>query len=124
MKQWFMLALIAVIPLAILIGLTYAFVKWVVELVQLWRLGYELDAIREYAQASRARSPETRAARLDNGCTHAFDTGVGFPPGVCPKCGLEREKPTGFCDHVWRRSEGNAPGCVCETCGKIYRVEG
>ena len=124
MKQWFMLALIAVIPLAILAGLTYGFAKWVVQVVQEWRLGYELDQIREYSEASRQRGPETKAARLENGCDHAFDTGVGFPPGVCPKCGLTRERPLGSCDHIWERAEGNVPGSVCRQCGKVYRVEG
>jgi hypothetical protein len=124
MKQWFLLALIGVIPLAIVAGLTYSFFKWVIQVIQEWRLGYELDQIRAYAEASRGRRSETQAARLDNGCDHAFDTGVGFPPGACPKCGLERARPMGFCDHVWRRAEGNSPGSVCAKCGKVYRVDG
>jgi hypothetical protein len=86
-----------------------------------WNLGKELDVIRTESDARRKQKGEENQRRLDNGCEHVFDQGFGeFPPGVCRKCGLERERPKGTCDHVWRRAVGAVPGSYCEKCEKKY----
>lgn len=87
-----------------------------------WHLHRELDQLAAESEARRTARLEANRKRLDNGCEHAFDGALGgFPPGVCHKCGLAQEKPTGMCDHVWRAGEGPIPHSVCEKCGKTYR---
>ncbi len=86
-----------------------------------WKLDKELIVIRAESDVRRKQKSEDNQRRLDNGCVHVFDQSFGeFPPGVCRKCGLERERPKGECDHVWRRAEGPVPGSFCEKCGKKY----
>jgi hypothetical protein len=121
MKQWFMLALIAFVPVVILASMFYGLGKYLISVFDDWRELRQLDDIRAESEAIRAAKGQRNQARLDNGCHHAFDTGLGFPPGVCPKCGLEQEKPKGHCDHVWRRVDGPVPASKCESCGKQFR---
>lgn len=122
MKQWFLLLLIALVPVVVLAALFYSFGKYLFSAFDDWRELRQLDGIKEEQDAIRARKREENKARLDNGCTHAFDSGSGFPAGVCSKCGLAREKPSGECDHVWRRVDGPIPASSCENCGRQYRA--
>lgn len=122
MKQWFLLLLIALVPVVILAALLYSFGKFLYVAFDDWREARQLDAIQAEQKAIREQRNQANRARLDNGCEHAFDTGTGYPPGVCPRCGLAREKPHGECDHVWRRVEGPVPTSSCEKCGKQYRA--
>jgi len=86
------------------------------------RLHRELDQLAAESEARRTARAEANRKRLDNGCQHAFDGALGgFPPGVCHKCGLAQDKPSGTCDHVWRAGEGPIPHSVCEKCGKTYK---
>lgn len=86
-----------------------------------WRQGRKIGDVRMQREARQAALREANARRLDNGCEHQFDTLFGaFPPGVCCKCGLAKEKPAGDCDHVWRREKGLIPASRCEKCGKQY----
>jgi hypothetical protein len=121
MKQWFLLTLILFIPILILSALLYSCGRFLVTAFGNWRELRQLDAIKAESEAIRERRRLENEKRLDNGCDHAFDTGIGFPPDVCPKCGLAREKPSGPCDHVWRRTDSPAPASRCEKCGKEYR---
>ncbi len=121
MKQWFMLGLILFVPVGILIALLYSFGRFLVTLVTDWRLYRELDELEAEGEARREKKVQENVERLDNGCDHSFGGAMGFPPDVCAKCGLSKEKPTGACDHVWRRAEGPVPQCYCETCRKQYR---
>jgi hypothetical protein len=93
MKQWFLLLLIAMVPVVILASLVYSFGKYLYAAYDDWREGRQLDAIQVEQKAIRERRREANRIRLNNGCVHAFDSGPGFPPGVCPKCGLAKEKP-------------------------------
>ncbi len=121
MKQWFMLALIAFVPIVILASMFYALGKYLVSVFDDWRELRQLDEIRAESEAIRAGKGQRNQTRLENGCDHAFGSGIGFPPGVCPKCGLTEEKPKGYCDHVWLRVDGPVPASKCEGCGKEYR---
>jgi hypothetical protein len=121
MKQWFLLVLIAFVPIVILAAMFYSFGRYLVSVFDDWRELRQLDAIRAESEAIRAQLQQLNQDRLDIGCDHDFGGGVGFPPGVCPKCGLAQEKPKGDCDHVWRRLDGPVPASSCERCGKTYR---
>jgi hypothetical protein len=124
MRNAFFLGVILVIPLAVLIALLYSLGRFVWSVYCDMRLYRELDQIQAQSGARRQQKLLDEAKRLDNGCDHSFDSALGgFPPDVCPKCGLARHKPPGRCDHVWRRKEGAALGSYCEKCGKRYRPE-
>jgi hypothetical protein len=123
MKEWFFFATMVVLPATILIALLYSFFKYLYSVYEDRRELKELDAIQAQCAARRQQDRLENAARLDNGCQHAFDTGIGFPPGVCSKCGLEAQRPAGACDHIWRRVEAANATSQCEKCGKVYRAE-
>jgi hypothetical protein len=123
MREWFFFVLIASVPTAILIWLLYSFAKYLYTVYEEWRELKVLDAIQSESVVRREGDRLEDVQRLDNGCQHAFDTGSGFPPGVCPKCGLEAKRPAGACDHVWRRVDGPSPASACAKCGKTYRAE-
>ena len=87
-----------------------------------WKLSRELDQLEAEGVSRREKRKQSQIERLANGCEHDFTEGaIGLPPNVCRKCGLEREKPSGLCDHVWRVVPGAAPYSKCERCDKIYR---
>jgi hypothetical protein len=123
MKSWFFAAVFLALPLAILSALLYSFGRYLWTVLTDRRLYRELDAIEATSQSRRAERRRLSAERLNNGCEHVFDSGLslGFPPDVCPKCGLERELPRGPCDHVWQRAEDPVPSSFCAKCGKRYR---
>lgn len=120
-KQWFLLALIMLVPVGVLVALLYSFGKYLWTVITDRGLYKELDELEANADARREKRKLENEKRLDNGCDHTFDGAIGFPPNVCPKCGVEEEKPAGLCDHVWRRGEGAAPFSYCEKCNKQYR---
>jgi ribosomal protein L32 len=92
-----------------------------VEVFNDWRLGRELNQLEAESVARRQQRRILNEQRLATGCTHDFLGGaVGLPPGVCAKCGLAEEKPSGACDHVWRVKPGPVPSSECEKCGKQY----
>jgi hypothetical protein len=122
MKLSFFTAIALLVPVGLFAAFLYMVGRSVASLYNDWRVGREVEAIRADSEARRARRKIEDAKRLDNGCTHAFGGGLGgFPPDVCPKCGLEREKPVGKCDHVWRRSHEAIPSSFCEKCGKKHQ---
>jgi len=120
-KQWFMLALVSLVPVGVLVALFYSLGKYLLTILADRKMYKELDELEASAEARREKKRLENEQRLDNGCSHTFDGAIGFAPNVCPKCGLEKEKPTGLCDHVWRRGEGAAPFSYCEKCNKQYR---
>jgi hypothetical protein len=76
----------------------------------------ETEAMREQRRLEKQR-------RLDNGCEHDFESPVlGMPPGACSKCGIEKEKPAGQCDHLWKHEEGSISSSYCEKCGETYNA--
>ena len=86
-----------------------------------WKLGRELDELQSESASRRQQRHTAGEQRLASGCEHDFNAGaIGLPPNVCAKCGLEKVKPTGLCDHVWRVKPGPVPSSECEHCGKIY----
>jgi hypothetical protein len=124
MRNAFFLGVVLVIPAALVVALLYSLVRFFWSMYQDVRLFRELNEIQSQSEERREKKRLERQKRLDNGCEHAFDSALGgFPPGVCPKCGIELEKPVGRCDHVWRRKEGAVMGSYCEKCGKQYRAE-
>jgi hypothetical protein len=123
MKQLFFFAMVLVLPATIVIALLYSFAKYLYTLYDERKELKELDAIQAESAARRERNRLENTQRLDNGCPHTFDSGIGFPPGVCPKCGLEQQKPPGDCDHVWRRVESPGAATACVKCGKAYGTE-
>ena len=86
-----------------------------------WRLGKELDELESQSSSRRDERRLANEQRLATGCEHDFCSGaVGLPPGVCAKCGMEKDKSTGGCDHVWRVKSGPVPSSACEKCNKLY----
>ena len=124
MRNAFFLGVILVIPVGLVVILLYSMARFLWSLFQDAKLYRELNQIQAQSEDRREKKRQERQKRLDNGCEHSFDSGLGgFAPGVCPKCGIAREKPGGRCDHVWRRKEGTAMGSYCQKCGKEYRAE-
>jgi len=121
MKHFFFMGAILAIPLAIAGLLLFHVGKFIWSLFKDQLLYKELDEIQVYSESRRQQREEKRQARLDNGCQHSFTGAIGFPPGVCPKCGITERKPSGLCDHVWRRNEDPTPSSHCEKCGKQFR---
>ncbi|MCO6457621.1 MAG: hypothetical protein J5I93_20150 [Pirellulaceae bacterium] len=119
MKQ---ILLIGVAVVGVVGGLLYLLWTTGYQLYRDWKLGREVEQIREASADLRRKRREQAAARLANGCEHLFDASYGeFPAGVCSRCGLEKTKPPGPCDHQWKRQDGNTPGAYCAKCGKQYR---
>ncbi len=123
MRQLFFFMLLLALPTAILAALLYSAGRYLYSLYEDKKELKQLDAIAAESAARREQRRRENANRLENGCQHTFDAGIGFPPGVCPKCGLARERPPGDCDHVWRRVESPMPASSCVLCGKTYRTE-
>jgi len=97
----------------------FHFGKGLLSMIEDWQLHRELDELEADGAARRVARAEAAHKRLENGCEHDFDGALGgFPPNVCHKCGLAKEKPTGTCDHVWRAVDGPIPNSVCEKCGR------
>ncbi len=118
MRQYFFLGILI---FGVLAGIVYFCWTIVAALYHDWSLSRHVDEIRAESAAQRARRLEEAAKRLDNGCEHAFgETFGGFPPHACHKCGLEKERPQGACDHVWRMAREAVPCSRCEKCGKRY----
>jgi hypothetical protein len=122
MKQLFFSLVLLALPAAVLIALVYSAGRYLFSLFQDWREVKRLDVIAAESAARREQRRQENTTRLENGCQHAFDTGMGFPSGVCPKCGLAKERPAGDCDHVWRRIDAPVPASSCEICGKTFRT--
>lgn len=112
--------------LSILIGGALAAVVYYLWLVvstlyRDWAMGRGVDQLRAESEARREQRRVEAARRLDTGCDHDFDeTFAGLPPNVCYKCGLERVRPSGPCDHVWKLVPDATPYSYCEKCGKRY----
>jgi len=112
---------IGILVLGVVAGVAYFIWKIVSALYEDWSLGKDVHRIKVESAQRRAQRQQEEAARLDNGCAHAFGHALGgFPPNACRKCGLERERPAGPCDHVWRRSNEPVPCSYCEKCGRKY----
>ena len=95
----------------------------IMQVVNDWKLGRELDELESQSASRRDQRKQSQLERLANGCEHDFSGGaIGLPPHVCRKCGLEKDKPAGLCDHVWQVKAGAVPSSECERCGKIYRA--
>lgn len=123
MKELFFFSMLLILPATILVAMLYSLGKYLLTLYEERRELKELDAIQAESAVRRERNREDNTQRLNNGCQHAFDTGLGFPSGVCPKCGIAEQKPPGECDHIWRRVESTAAASACVKCGKAYRME-
>jgi hypothetical protein len=118
MKNYFFIGMAV---LAIVAGIGYFLWKLSVTLYYEWRLRRDVSAIKATNAQRRAKRAEANAKRLDNGCQHEFGSYLGgFPPNACTHCGLEREKPAGSCDHVWKMSNEPIPTSYCQTCGKKF----
>jgi len=121
MKQYFLYAIAALIPMAIGGWFLWSLGRAFLTMFEDWRLGKELDELQAQSESRREQERLNNEKRLDNGCEHRFDDQVfGLPRGVCGKCGIEQQKPTGPCDHVWRLEKGAVPSSTCEVCGKKY----
>jgi hypothetical protein len=121
MKQVFFLTMAGCLVAVVASWALYMLGRAIWQLVSDWRLGRELDELQAQSESRRQQRVQAQAQRLDNGCPHDFETlAVGLPPNVCGRCGLERDRPVGQCDHVWRAQPGPVPCSQCERCGKKY----
>jgi hypothetical protein len=120
-KTYFFYGILAIIGFSILGLFLFHLGKGLWGMFGDWRLHRELDELQADGNSRRQAREAANQLRLDNGCDHDFDGALGgFPAGVCHKCGLEKEKPTGTCDHVWRPVDGPIPSSVCEKCGRSH----
>lgn len=118
MKEYFF---IGILIFGVLAGFLYFCWSIIAALFHNWTLGRHVGAIQADSESQRAMRAEEAAKRLDNGCEHAFgETFGGFPPHACHKCGLEKERPQGNCDHVWKAATEATPCSYCEKCKKRY----
>ena len=119
MRQFFFLGILIVGVLAFIIYFCWSVIT---AIYYDWMLGRHVGAIKAASNDHRAQRAEEAKKRLDNGCDHAFGESLGgFPPNACHKCGIESERPSGNCDHVWRMTQQEAvPSSYCEKCGKRY----
>lgn len=126
MKQLFFYVCGGVVALGVVVWALYMIGEALAHVYRDWRLGKELDELQSAGAARREQRRLANEQRLANGCQHDFQSAavVGLPPGVCLKCGLEKEKPTGGCDHAWRVKPGAVPSSACEKCGKQHRPLG
>ena len=121
MKEIFFYFFGGVLTIAVAVWALYMLWDAFAQMVKDWRLGRELDQLESEGSARREQRRAANEKRLANNCEHDFVSGaVGLPPGVCAKCGLEKDKPTGGCDHIWRVKQGAVPSSFCEKCGKVY----
>ena len=123
MKSWFFAMLFIVLPMIIVGALLFSVLRYLWSMIQDRQLYRELDEIQAQSQSRREQYEQANRQRLDNGCQHLFDSGLGggFPPGVCPKCGLAKDRPRGDCDHVWKRADEATSASYCVNCNKQYR---
>ena len=125
MKQIFLYTMAILIPAAMLFWLFFSTGKSLLQVFRDWRLGKELDQLKADAESRRRDRERLNTERLDTGCAHNFNVhGHGMPMNACSKCGMEREKPTGPCDHHWIAKPGPVPTSDCDKCGKTYSPAG
>lgn len=105
------------------IGGFVLYIGWVIakQLYEDWQLGRGVKELQAESEQRRRQRDEKQATRLDNGCEHKFvQSFAGLPPDTCVRCGLERIRPSGPCDHVWKLSQESVPCSYCEKCGRRY----
>lgn len=118
MKYFF---LITIVIFGVVSGLAYFAWSVISSLYRDWELGRDVDQIERESIHRRRLREEAAKLRLDNGCDHQFDVVViGLPPNTCHLCGIERERPVGNCDHIWRPALEPVPCSYCQQCGKKY----
>jgi hypothetical protein len=118
MRKFFFLSVVIVGGLS-----AVAYLAWsvIATLYRDWQMGKDVDKIKAESEARRKERKEEAVRRLDNGCDHSFgEAFAGFPADACYKCGLERERPTGSCDHVWRLANEPVPCSYCDKCRRKY----
>ncbi len=121
MRQTFLLLIIAIIVVSLLVGAIYMVLRSLLDVVEDWQTARELKELKTEVSEQQQAQDQEHEIRLQNDCEHQWEGSlVGFPPGVCVRCGLEKTRPRGACDHVWRVEMKEVPGAVCETCGKQY----
>ncbi len=118
MREMFFIGVVVFGSIAIVIYFVWMLI---VALYTDWRLRIDVKAIKASNDGRRAHRDEENRKRLDNSCDHSFGSDVGgFPPNACTKCGLERERPKGACDHVWKISTDAVPASYCDLCKKKF----
>jgi hypothetical protein len=121
MKQYFLYALALIVPLVLAGWILFVVGRALLSMLQDHQLGKELDQLKAGAEMRRQQRREENARRLANGCEHDFASpAFGLPPQACRKCGIEKERPVGQCDHAWKMRKGAVPGSDCEKCGRTY----
>ena len=112
---------LAVLVFAALAGVLYFVWLVLVSVYRHWQLTKDVSAIKASNASRRREKEEASQKRLDNGCEHAFGESIGgLPPDTCRKCGLQRQRPRGPCDHIWELANEPVPCSYCKTCGKKY----
>jgi len=125
MKQFFFYGLLFVIPFLVIGWLLWALGRGLAAMYEDWKLDRDVSKLRADSETRREQQRLENEQRLATGCEHDFDGHIlGLPSGVCSKCGIQKVKPAGPCDHVWRLGTGSIPDVCCEKCGATYRVSG
>jgi hypothetical protein len=118
MREYFFMAIIGMIVFG---GIGYFLWNLIVELYYDYHLRKDVKAIKRDNESRMRERDEENTQRMDNGCNHQFGSSLGgFPQNACVSCGLERERPTGLCDHVWKRTEDAIPTARCELCSRKF----
>jgi hypothetical protein len=118
MREIFFMGIIGMIVFG---GIGYFLWTLFVELYYDFHLRKDVKAIKRDNEDRMRQRDEDNVERLSNGCEHEFgSTQGGFPANACVKCGLEKERPSGLCDHVWKRTDDAVPTARCELCKRKF----
>lgn len=110
-----------IVAFGVIAGIIYVLWTIVSTMYHDWVLGRDVDEIKAESEKRREERRAKEEARLANGCDHDFsELFGGFPPDTCRKCGLERSRPGGQCDHVWEYRNEAVPCSYCKGCGERY----
>lgn len=121
MRTTFFQVLLGIVIVGAFVYFLWIFARSIYHMFVDWRTSKSLDEMALAFDEKRREKLEQAAQRLNNDCHHDYEDLLhAFPPNVCVKCGLAKERPAGDCDHVWRRVPGPIPGSRCESCGEIY----
>lgn len=123
MRNIILLSILAGAGLALVGYFVWLVIRSLYEVYRSWRLGRELVALQAEVTDWRTRRASANQERLNTGCAHQFEHGLGsVSRRVCRRCGLEAESTSKVCDHRWRHLESPIPRSTCDACGQ--EIEG
>ena len=123
MRNIILLSILAGAGLSLVGYFVWLVIRALYDVYRSWRLGQELVALQAEVADWRTRRAGANQERLNTGCAHQFEPGLGsVSRRVCRHCGLEAERTSEVCDHRWRHMDSPIPRSTCDACGQ--EIEG